>query len=192
MAAPIPQRMTADEYLAAEREAEFKSEFWLGQVYAMAGAVERHSDVCSNLSRFLQTRLAGRPCKVHGSDMKVGATKKRGFAYPDVTVVCGERRFYDDTRDVLTNPTAIFEVLSDSTRAFDFAGKFREYQRLESLQHYVLIEPRQRSVTHYERGAQGQWIYVLLTAESDVLRMLDIELPLAEIYHQVELEPDVE
>ena len=36
MAAPLPQRMTADEYLAAERKAEFKSEFWLGQIYAMA------------------------------------------------------------------------------------------------------------------------------------------------------------
>ena len=192
MAAPIPQRITADEYLAAERKAEFKSEFWLGQVYAMAGAVERHERVCSNLSRFLQNRLDGRPCQVFGSNMKVGATKKRGFAYPDVTVTCGELRFYDETRDVLTNPTAIFEVLSDSTREFDMAGKFREYQRLESLQHYVLIEPRQRSVTHYARGAQGQWIYLLLTAEGDVLRLLDIELPLAEIYHQVELDPDLE
>ena len=192
MAAPIPQRITADEYLAAERKADFKSEFWLGQVYAMAGAVERHERVCSNLSRFLQNRLDGRPCQVFGSNMKVGATKKRGFAYPDVTVTCGELRFYDETRDVLTNPTAIFEVLSDSTREFDMAGKFREYQRLESLQHYVLIEPRQRSVTHYARGAQGQWIYLLLTAEGDVLRLLDIELPLAEIYHQVELDPDLE
>ena len=192
MAAPIPQRKTADDNLAAERKAEIKSEFWLGQVYAMAGTVERHSDICSNLSRFLQNRLAGRPCKVHGSDMKVGAKKKRGFAYPDVTVVCGELRFYDETRDVLTNPTAIFEVLSDSTREFDMAGKFREYQRLESLQHYILIEPRQRSVTHYARGAPGQWIYLLLTAEGDVLRLLDIELPLAEIYHQVELDPDLE
>ena len=192
MAAPIPQRMTAEEYLAAERQAPFKSEFWLGHVYAMAGAVERHSDVCSNLSRFLQNRLAGRPCKVHGSDMKVGATKKRGFAYPDVTVVCGERQFYDDTRDVLTNPTAIFEVLSDSTREFDMAGKFREYQRLESLQHYVLVEPKRRLVIHYERGETGKWIYGPLSGEHDVLRMLDIELPLSEIYHQVELEVEVE
>ena len=192
MAAPLPQQITADEYLAAERKAEFKSEFWLGQVYAMAGAVERHSDICSNLSLFLQTRLAGRPCKLHGSDMKVGATKKRGFAYPDVTVVCGERRFYDDTCDVLTNPTAIFEVLSDSTRAFDFAGKFEEYQRLDSLRHYVLIEPKRRLVIHYERGETGKWIYGPLSGEHDVLRMLDIELPLREIYHQVELEVELE
>ena len=192
MAAPLPQRMTADEYLAAERKAEFKSEFWLGQVYAMAGAVRRHSLVCGNLSRFLQTRLDGRPCEVYGSDMKVGMAKKRGYAYPDMTVVCGEPQFYDDVEDVLTNPTAIFEVLSDSTRAFDFAGKFEEYQRLDSLRHYVLVEPKRRLVIHYERGETGKWIYGPLSGAHDVLRMLDIELPLTEIYHQVELEVEVE
>lgn len=189
-AAPVPQRMTAEEYLAAERLASFRSEYWLGQVYAMSGAVARHVDVCSNLSRFLQNRLDGRPCRVHGSDIKVGATKKRGFAYPDLTITCGERHFYDDVQDVLTNPTAIFEVLSDSTRAFDLDGKFKEYQRLESLQHYVLIEPARREVKHYQRGEAGAWIYRLLTGEHDALHLLDIELPLSEIYHRVDLEPE--
>ena len=60
MAAPLPQRMTADAYLAEERKAEFKSEFWLGQVYAMSGGVRRHSLVCGNLNRFLQIRLDGK------------------------------------------------------------------------------------------------------------------------------------
>jgi Uma2 family endonuclease len=192
MAAPVPHRITAEEYLEAERKADFRSEFWLGQVYAMAGIVEQPAVVCSNLSRFLQNRLDGRPCRVFGSDMKVGTSRKRGFAYPDVTVTCGERRFYDDTRDVLMNPTAIFEVLSDSTRAFDLAGKFVEYQRLESLRHYILIEPKKLSVYCYERGNSGTWSYRALTHEQDILHLLDIDLPLTEIYHQVELDPEVE
>ena len=158
----------------------------------MAGVVEQHADVCSNLIQFLKNRLSGRSCKVFGSDMKVGTSKKRGFAYPDVTVTCGERRFYDDTRDVLMNPTAIFEVLSDSARAFDLSGKFVEYQRLESLRHYVLIEPKKRSVYCHERGDSGTWSYRALTQEQDVLHLLDIDLPLTEIYHQVELDPEVE
>lgn len=189
-AASIPQRMTAEEYLAAERLAPFRSEYWLGQVCPRAGAVVAHVEVCSNLSRFLQNRLEGRPCSVYGSDLKVGITKKRGFAYPDMTVVSGEVKLYDDVKDVLTNPTAIFEVLSDSTRAFDLDGKFKEYQRLESLQHYVLIEPARREVKHYQRGEAGAWIYRLLTGEHDALRLLDIELPLSEIYHRIDLEPE--
>ena len=194
MAVPTPKRITAEEYLEAERKAPFKSEFWLGQVYAMAGGTERHSLVCSNLSRFIQNRLEGRPCQVHGSDLKVGSAKKRGFAYPDLSVVCGQPVFYDSTEDVLMNPTAVFEVLSDSTRAYDELEKFEEYQRLPSLRHYVLIDPRRTSVTHYKLTDSGEWLYLHYAAENHVLKLLDIDLPLTEIYHQVELdpEPDIE
>ena len=195
MAAPTPKRITAEEYLEAERKAEFRSEFWLGHVYAMAGGTHRHSDICSNLNRFLQNRLAGRSCKVQGSDMKVGLTKKRGFSYPDISITCGERRFFDNIGDVLTNPMAIFEVLSDSTRAFDLGRKFEEYRKLQSLRHYVLVETNRRSITHYQLDESGLWSIVQdLTAENDVLKLLDIELPLTEIYHQIELdpEPDIE
>jgi Uma2 family endonuclease len=184
--------MTAEEYLEAERKAEFNSEFWPGQVYGMAGAVERHGQICSNLVRFLQNRLDGRPCQVFGSNMKVGVTKKRGFAYPDVTVTCGERRYFDSVRDVLTNPGVIFEVVSDSTRAFDLGRKFEEYQRLESLRHYVLVEPNRRSVTHIKRNDAGEWIYDHKSGAADVIKLLDIELPPSEIYLQVELEPEPE
>lgn len=194
MAAPTLKRITAEEYLEAERKAEFRSEFWLGYVYAMAGGTANHSEICSNLSRFLQNRLDGRPCKIYGSDMKVGVTKKRGFSYPDITVASSERQFYDKVCDVLMNPTAIFEVLSDSTRALDLGRKFEEYRKLESLRHYVLVEPNRRLVTHYKLSESGQWILDPLTAENDVVKLLDIELPLTEIYHQVELdpEPDIE
>jgi Uma2 family endonuclease len=46
------------------------------------------------------------------------------FFYPDVTVICGESRFADDRRDVLLDPLVIFEVLSESTTAFDRGRKF--------------------------------------------------------------------
>lgn len=186
--------MTAEEYLEAERQAEFRSEFWLGRVYAGEGGNDRHASICSNLNCFLANRLDGRPCRIYGCNMRVGLAEKRGFSYPDLSIVCGERKFYDNTRDVLTNPTAIFEVLSDSTRGFNEIEKFEEYQRLPSLRHYVMIDPRRRSVTHYKPADSREWRYLHLTAENDVLKLLDIELPLTEIYHQVELdpEPDIE
>ena len=188
----MAKRMTAEEYLAAERAAEFKSEFWLGQVSAMAGGIERHAEICQNLARFLGNRLAGKPCKVYGSDMKVGLAKKRGFSYPDVSVTCGERKFYDAVRDVLTNPTAIFEVLSDSTRAFDLGRKFEEYQRLGSLRHYFLVETERRSVAHYQLSDSGHWIYERWSGAEDVLKLLGVELPLAEVYDQIDFEPEAD
>ena len=191
MSAPIAKKLTPDEYLALERVASSKSEYWHGQVFAMAGSTENHDLICSNLSRFIQNRLAGSPCRVFSSNMKVGATKKSGFAYPDLTVACGERHFYDDVRDVLTNPAVLFEVLSDSTRAFDQGEKFREYQRLDSVRHYVVVEQSRREVAHYERSDGNRWTYELLDAPEASLRLeaLGIDLPLAEIYHEIEFVP---
>ena len=180
-----------DEYLALERAAPMRSEYWHGHMYAMAGATENHDLICSNLSRFVQVRLEGTACRVFSSNMKVGVTKKRGFAYPDLTVSCGERRFYDETRDVLMNPVAVFEVLSDSTKAFDQGGKFQEYQRLHSLRHYVLVEQSRRLVAHYERVTGARWSYELLEEPGARVRLesLGIDLPLDEIYRDIELAP---
>jgi Uma2 family endonuclease len=191
MAIPAPVRIGPEEYLERERKAEFKSEYWYGEVFAMSGVVESHAIICSNLNRFVGNRLADSPCLVFGSDMKVGVTKKRGFAYPDVSVTCGERRYYDSVRDVLMNPIVIFEVLSESTRDFDLGRKFWEYKRLDSLKHYVTIEQRLRFVGHYERQTDGGWRVEELTGENDILRLdaIGIALPLAEIYHRIELLP---
>jgi len=196
-AGAMPSRIAPEEYLERERKATFKSEYWLDFVYAMSGVTETHDLICVNLLANLHRRLAGRPCRLHTSDTKVGVTKKRGFAYPDLTLTCGERKFYDAVKDVLTNPTVIFEVLSDSTRAFYQGGKWDEYQKLESLRHYVLVEQKARTVRHYARTSEGDWRFQTITAPDAVLRLaaVEIELPLAEIYWEIQFppaEPDVE
>lgn len=89
----------------------------------------------------------------------------------------------------------IFEVLSQSTRGFDTVRKFMEYQKLDSLRHYVLIDQDQRLVAHHQKPEVdgGRWLTEILSAESDVLHLeaaAGLELPLSEIYAGVELEPD--
>jgi Uma2 family endonuclease len=142
-----------------------------------------------NLTPAVGNSLRGKPCNVFGSDMKVGITKKRGFAYPDLTIACGERKFYDEVRDVLMNPVALFEVLSDSTREFDATEKFREYKRLDSLRHYVMVEPAKKVVIHYERLDDGRWVYEEFSNDTDLLdlRAVGIAIPLLEIYDGIDL-----
>jgi len=179
-----------EEYLQCERAAEFRSEYWFGRLLVMSGGTENHELIASNLRLHTQNALQGSGCRVFGSSMKVGITTRRGFAYPDLTIVCGERLFFDAVRDVLMNPVVIFEVLSESTRSFDLAAKFREYQRLESLRHYVAVEQDVRAVMHYDRASDGRWAYEALTAPEDVLRLTaaaGLQLPLAGIYDGVSL-----
>ena len=70
------------------------------------------------------------------------------YTYPDVILVCGERRFLDERRDTLLNPQVIIEVLSPSTADYDRGAKFAHYRQLESLQEYLLVAQNERHVMH--------------------------------------------
>src|SRR5438045_3397062 len=111
-AQPHPPRLTPEEYLRIERKAEFRSEYYDGQMYAMAGGTYRHALIMSNLNRRFGNAFEGRPCTVTQSDLRVAISSDGLYTYPDLVVVCGERRYIDNTLDTLLNPTLIIEVLS--------------------------------------------------------------------------------
>src|SRR5439155_7242290 len=139
MSAAPKLRCTPEEYLEIDRAAQFKSEYFHGEIFAMAGASEDHNTITFNVAGLLHSQLRGGPCRGFSADMRVSTGEGEMYVYPDVGVVCGERRFVDARRDVLLNPTVIIEVLSQTTEAFDRGGKFEGYRRLESLRDYLLI-----------------------------------------------------
>jgi Uma2 family endonuclease len=97
------------DYLARERMAEFKSEYFDGEIVAFAGASREHNLIMVNIARELSSQLMGTPCEIYSAEMRVKAG--RGYVYPDVVGVCGERAFADDIFDVLLNPTLLVEIL---------------------------------------------------------------------------------
>src|ERR1051326_1473978 len=96
--------VTPDEYLAAERLSESRSEYLDGVVCPMTGASFKHIQVVSNITAELSVQLRTKPCSVLPIDLKVRLPDSRKFFYPDVTVVCGELQFHDKRRDVILNP----------------------------------------------------------------------------------------
>src|SRR5438045_3140164 len=135
--------LTPDRYLAIEREADYKSEYFGGEMFMMAGASEQHNLITTNVVREFSTQLKGRPCKAYANDMRVKVAPTGLFTYPDVVVACGDIHFDDEQKDTLTNPTVIIEVLSKSTEAYDRGEKFVHYRRLDSLQEYLLVSQDQ-------------------------------------------------
>src|SRR5437868_14648517 len=88
----VPTRLVSEqEYLARERKAEFKIEFYRGEMFAMAGATREHNLIAANVSRAIGNQLADQPCEVYQSDMKVRVAATGLYTYPDVVVGCGER-----------------------------------------------------------------------------------------------------
>ena len=190
-----PRYHTVDEYLALDRDAEFKSEYVDGEIFAMGGASFRHVLITSNISRELGNRLKSAPCQVYSSDLRIQADRGKAYHYPDVTVICGRPEYRDERRDTAINPLIIVEVLSNSTRNYDRGDKFASYRRLESLREYILIDQNPCHIEHYLRKPGGVWEFMEiddLGAEL-VIPALELAIPLAEIYAKVEmLEPEPE
>ena len=190
MQAQLKPYISPQEYLALERQAETKSEYWNGRIYAMSGASEAHNLISLNAAVELHTQLKKRPCKVYPSDLRVKVNPTGLYTYPDVSVVCGEAKFDEKRKDNLLNPTVIIEVLSPSTEAYDRGKKFDHYRRLESLQDYLLVAQDSVMILHYARqaGDDDRWLltayYGLDTVAS--IESIGCEFPLAEVYDKVE------
>lgn len=147
---------TVDEYLEMERKSTDRHEFFAGEVFAMAGASEAHDLIAGDLSAALKAALRGK-CRVHTSDMRLFIPATGLYTYADAVVVCGPADLTSDKPPSLTNPTALFEVLSDCTESYDRGKKFAHYRSIPSLQDYVLVAQDRMLVEHFSRQPDGTW-----------------------------------
>jgi Uma2 family endonuclease len=181
--------LTEAEYLEIERKAERKSEYYQGEMYAMAGALEPHNVLAINLSAILHAQLRQSTCRVYGSDMRVRVSATGLYTYPDVSVVCEKPRFADEQSDTLLNPVLIAEVLSPSTEAYDRGRKFEHYRAVESLADYLLVAQDRVHVDLYTRQQDGRWVLSEAGRLEDILELPSIgcRLALADLYEKVDL-----
>jgi Uma2 family endonuclease len=189
MSSQARERYTPEEYLALERQAQCKSEYYAGEIFAMAGASRWHHLIGTNVLREVSLQLKGRPCTTYPSDMRVKVSPTGLYTYPDVTVVCGEALFEDNQQDTLLNPTLIVEVLSASTEAYDRGGKFAHYRKLPSLMEYVLITQTKPHIEHYLCQQDNRWLLSEVDSVQDTLHLpaIDCYLALAEVYDKVDI-----
>ena len=187
-AKPPHRRYTPEEYLELERAAEYRSEFLDGHIYAMAGGNPRHNRISANAVADFVVQTRGRPCEAFGSDQKVRIPSEELFAYPDVTVVCGEPKYHDVHRDVIVNPKVLVEVLSPSTEVYDRGAKFDRYEEIESFTDYILISQSEPRIEHYSREASGKWVRTVARGLEAVLEIPSIGcvLQLRDIYDRVD------
>jgi Uma2 family endonuclease len=160
-----PYYYTLEQYLNIEREADERSEFIDGEIYAMAGESSNHGDISMNLATSLGIQLRGTNCRGRVKDTKVrsGSLKEqfgRGMiSYPDLVVICDEPEYHDKHNDIVLNPTVIVEVLSESTAEFDRGTKFMRYRSFNpTLTDYILVSQDEAHVEHYIRQEGGDWV----------------------------------
>ena len=109
MAANPVGKMTAAEYLERDSAAEFRSEYYGGEMYAMSGGRPVHARLISEFGRALGNALEDGPCEVTTSELRLQVKTDETYVYPDVMVVCGGFALTPGRQDTITNPVAVVE-----------------------------------------------------------------------------------
>jgi Uma2 family endonuclease len=176
---------TPEEYLELEYKSDVKHEYYAGQIYAISGGTPAHSGIGANILIALGPQLRGTGCRPFNPDLRVKAGGL--YTYPDVTVVCSAPQYTGRRSDTLTNPTLLFEVLSESTEAYDRGEKFALYRGIEALQEYVLVAQDRPRVERFLRRPDGTWNFAAVEGLDAVLRLASVgcELKLAEVYEGI-------
>lgn len=184
MTALLQSKLTAREYLARESRAEFKSEFFNGEMFAMAGGSPRHNFILENLSGEIFARLKGGACRAVSSDQRILVERTGLYTYPDLLIVCGRLELDPENSHTITNPTAIIEVLSPSTEKYDRGAKFRNYQQIPSLNEYVLVAQDEAVIERFVRLADGSWGFVSFVGLEAALAFttVPVQIPLTDVY----------
>jgi len=176
-------KISLEDYLEGELISDIKYEYINGAVYAMAGAKRAHNLISMNFVNLLFNHLRGTPCRVFGSDMKVGILTATDdiFYYPDVQVSCERHGHYYHT----TEPKLVVEVFSSETKRVDKVEKFYFYRKLASLEEYVLVAQDCLRVEIYRRR-NGWDVELLGEGHSFQLESVGLALTVADVYQDVE------
>lgn len=179
----------AADFLAWEAEQRERHEYVDGEVFAMAGAEDRHATAAGNLYIALRRHLRGSSCRVYVSDVKLQVAAANCVFYPDVMLTCSAA----DAARRLVKQDARFvcEVLSPGTAAYDRGAKFAAYRALPSLEEYLLVDLDARACDLYRKGADGLWVlYPSAAGEPVVLASVGLELTAEELFADVEPAPE--
>lgn len=192
MESALPQHyVTAEEYLARERAADYKSEYFHGEVFAMAGGTRRHNAIGLSTGAAIKAVLKGRGCNVYNSDMRIEIAALNKYTYPNVAVACSGEQIADRD-DVLTNPILIVEVLSPTTESYDRGKKFEHYAAIESLREYILVSQDEPKIESFYRAGLDEpgWSYTMARGLDGklLLRSVDSMILLSDVYDQVSFE----
>ena len=188
MQVPTKTSYSPEEYLELETPAEYKSEYYDGQIIPMAGGKPNHNQLAINLTSAINYNLRKQPYRVFMSDLRLWIPNCRLYTYPDVMVVNTPLVFAENRQDTVVNPLMIAEILSDSTEKYDRGDKFRMYRTIPSFQEYLLISQTAMQVEQFTKNQSNRWVlsdYVGKEAKI-IFDSFELEIGLDELYDRVD------
>jgi len=178
---------TPEEYLELERKAEYKSEYYKGQIFAMSGVSRWHDWIETQLSVLIGQHLRGKRCMMFSDSMRVLAVASGLYTYPDLSVACEKPQFAGPHVDTLTNPTLLVEILSPSTENYDRGNKAKLYREIPSLRELLIVSQDTYEVELYRRQPNDTWSLIAAKGLEATIELQSIgyTLQLRELYEVV-------
>lgn len=177
--------VTVQDFLAWDTTQSERWELVGGEVFAMAGAEDRHVTACGNVYMALRQQLQGGPCRTYMSDMKLQVAARGSVFYPDVMVTCSAADHAN--KRMKSEPLLLVEVLSPSTAAFDRGEKFAQYRQLPSLREYVLVDLDTRRTDVHRKGDDGLWVlHPAEPGEAVWLQSVELSLSAERLFAEVD------
>ncbi|MGB4710066.1 MAG: Uma2 family endonuclease [Fuerstiella sp.] len=186
--ATVTPALTADEYIELERTTGERNELRNGEAIPAVGGSGNHSLIIVSISSELYARLKPTGQRVHSTEMRIAVPDgdSTSFTYADVVVPDG-REIYTATKDTLTNPMLIVEVLSPSAEGYDRGEKFDNYCTIDTFREYLLVSQNKPNVTQFVKR-DGNWLRFLHTDPNGSINIesLNCQIAMADIYAQVD------
>jgi Uma2 family endonuclease len=190
-AQPAYTHYTEEEYLELEESARYRSEYYQGEIFAMAGASPVHNRVKENLSVDIGFFLKRKPCHTYSSDQRVHIKGNGLYTYPDLVIVCGKDEFAPKDRNALINPSVLIEITSKATADYDKGIKFHLYRKIPTLKEYILIDSLRLYAVLYRKTDEGLWVLASEATEiteSIIIETIEYTLNMADVYANTEFE----
>ncbi|MBD2612013.1 MAG: Uma2 family endonuclease [Nostoc sp. ZfuVER08] len=181
---------TPEEYLELEEKAEYKNEYKDGEIIPMTGGTTNHNKIALNFCRKFPLTVQDQAYDIYIGDVKLAIPRYRIYTYPDVMVIKGKPIYEGTSKTIITNPSLIVEVISNSTKNYDKTDKFKYYRSIPIFQEYIMIDQYSFSVEQFAKQTEGQWIFKEYEGEEAVLVLdsIDFQISLRDIYERVDFE----
>jgi Uma2 family endonuclease len=182
----LKTKISVEDYLESEKISPVRREYIFGEVYPRADNDANHNLIAGSILVALTTHLRDSNCEPFFSQIKVRVTKNV-YYYPDILVSCEEN---PEDAYFRNQPILVIEVTSPSTGNIDRREKLLFYQKMPSVQEYVIVDQHRMNVEVHRRQPNGGWITYYFNEPSDEVEFqsVDLTLPIAEIYRRVRFE----
>lgn len=185
---------TPEEYLTLEEKAVDKHEYRDGEIVLMTGGTTNHNQIALNFCRKFPLTIEDQDYYTYINDVRLWIPQYRLYTYPDVMVIKG-KPIYEGTGTInVTNPLIIVEVLSKSTRDYDWTDKFTYYRSILEFTEYILIDQYRFYVAQYFKQEDGKWIFNDYQGGEAILKLAsdDFEISFQDLYQRVDFELEKE